>query len=247
MILKPVLFIPDTHAPYHDLRAWKLVMKVARYYAPVTTIILGDFIDNYRISSYSKDPRRLGSLSDELQIAARMLRGLEAVSPKGSRIYVEGNHEYRLHRYLCDKAPEIYELVVAADSLGLRQHHWNVVPYKSDIDLGKIFITHDVGQAGIHSTRQAMHSYQDNVIIGHNHRMDYHVQANAKGVPHIGASFGWLGDVTQVDYMHQMKARSNWALGFGWARIHPVTKCVYVVPVPLVNYTCCVEGKYFHG
>ena len=245
MKLKPILFIPDVHAPYHDERAWRLVLKVAKHYQPLTVVILGDFIDNYRVSSYSKDPRRLGSLQDELSIASRLLRQLESVSSR--RIYIEGNHEYRLHRYLCDKAPEIYELVVAADSLGLHRGGWEHVPYKSDIDLGKIFVTHDVGQSGIHSTRQAMHSYQDNVIIGHNHRMDYHVQANAKGVPHLGASFGWLGDVTQVDYMHQMKARSNWALGFGWARMHPTTKCVYVVPVPLVNYTCVVEGVYFHG
>lgn len=245
MKLKPILFIPDVHAPYQDQRAWNLVMKVARYYKPVTVVVLGDFIDNYRISSYSKDPRRLGNLQDEWAIAGRMLRQLESVSQR--RIYIEGNHEYRLHRYLCDKAPEIYTMVVAADSLGLRRGGWEHVPYKSDIDLGKIFVTHDVGQAGIHSTRQAMHSYQDNIIMGHNHRMDYHVQANAKGIPHLGASFGWLGDVTQVDYMHQMKARSNWALGFGWARMHPVTKCMYVVPVPLINYTCCVEGAYFHG
>lgn len=243
MRLEPVLFVPDTHAPYHDARAVNLVLRVARYFQPITVIILGDFIDNYRISDYNKDPRRLGSLQDEIAVAASLLRAFERVSRR--RIYIEGNHEYRLHRYLCAKAPEIYTMVAESDALGLRRGGWEHVPYKSDTSLGKLFLTHDVGQSGIHSTRQAMHSYQDNVIIGHNHRMDYHVQGNAKGIPHLGASFGWLGDVTKVDYMHQMKARSNWATGFGWARFDKKTGFVYVTPVPIINYTCVVEGRLF--
>ncbi len=254
--LEKWVVIPDAHAPYHDKRAFGLVLQVVEYYSQLTpvrrsnpglgVVVLGDFCDFYKISYHSKDPARLLTFDDELKEAGKLLRKLEKHCHK-NRVFVHGNHEFRLIRTLQDKVPELYNLVMTQDLLGLKANDWFEVPYKEDVVIGKVFVTHDVGQAGIHSTRQAMIAYQDNVIIGHNHRMDYHVQGNARGIPHVGASFGWLGDVDKIDYLHKMKARSNWALGFGWMVMDPETHYTYITPVPIVDYTCCVEGVVFRG
>ena len=60
--LKRILIIPDVHAPYHDKKAWALVMKVAHAFKWDKVVCLGDFFDCYAISSYRKDPRREASL-----------------------------------------------------------------------------------------------------------------------------------------------------------------------------------------
>ena len=56
--------------------------------------------------------------------------------------------------------------------------------------------------------------------------------------------FGWLGDVRQVDYMFRVKANRDWALGFGVGYVRD-NGFVYLQPVPIVEGSCCVEGKLF--
>lgn len=242
--LQRVMLIPDTHVPYHNKQAVKLVLKVMQALKPDVVAVLGDFCDFYQVSFHLKDPERALRFEQELRIAGGLLRQIEQYCKK-RKIYVHGNHEYRLDRYVNEKAPHLKELIMNQDILGLKEHGWEEVPYKEDTTIGKLFLTHDVGQSGKHSTRQAMEAYMDNVVIGHNHRLDYHVQGNARGIPHVGASFGWLGDVNQIDYMHKMKARSTWALGFGVGYLNSKNGYIYLQPVPIVDGTCCVEGRLF--
>jgi hypothetical protein len=71
------------------------------------------------------------------------------------------------------------------------------------------------------------------------------VEGNAVGEQKLSAQFGWLGDVTQVDYMHKAKALKNWALGFGVGYYDPSSGYSYLTPVPIVKYTCVVNGKFY--
>jgi hypothetical protein len=57
--------------------------------------------------------------------------------------------------------------------------------------------------------------------------------------------FGWLGNVDEVDYMHRVKAKKEWSLGFGIGYLDKSTGVVYVQPVPIVNYTAVVEGVLY--
>ena len=70
---------------------------------------------------------------------------------------------------------------------------------------------------------------------------------DATGQHQVGAQFGWLGDIDQVDYMHKIKVRRNWAPGFGIGYHHRASGYVYLVPCPIVEGTCCVEGEIFGG
>jgi hypothetical protein len=79
-------------------------------------------------------------------------------------------------------------------------------------------------------------------LSGNTHRISYMVEGNAKGESHVGASFGWLGDVTKTDYMHKVKANRDWALGFGIGYLRP-DGIVHIVPVPIIKYSCIIEGE----
>ena len=241
--LRKVLFLTDTHAPYHSVMAYKLIEKVCATVCFDEVITEGDFPDFYAISSHSKDPSRANRFEEEVAVTKKLLRRIESWGFKRKR-YVMGNHEDRLDRYIHDRAPEMKGIVDCDSLLELTKHGWEVTPYKDHTMVGRVFVTHDVGKAGPSAVKDALNSYQDNVVIGHLHRISYMVEGNAKGVPHVAACFGWLGDVSKVDYMHRVKANRDWALGFGVGYVRE-NGWVYLQPVPIIGTSCVVEGKLF--
>jgi predicted phosphodiesterase len=242
--LEPMLIVPDIHIPYHDKKAVGLMMRVAKDLKPKHLILLGDAIDNYSVSSHSKDPNRVRMLDEEVSALNAELDKFDALNAK-HKVFISGNHENRLERYLQDKAPELYNLVKIPELFKLKQRGWEYIPYKDHKELGKIHITHDVGHAGRGSVFQNLDTYQHSVITGHTHKLCYVVEGNAVGEQKLSAQFGWLGDVTQVDYMHKAKALKNWALGFGVGYYDPSSGYSYLTPVPIVKYTCVVNGKFY--
>ena len=243
-MLKRILFIPDCHTPYHDKRALEglLIGKVLPAFEWDTVCILGDFWDNYSISSHLKTPTRESSWKREHEVGKALLARIAQV-PARRRILIKGNHERWLERMLAEKVPALYEEVM--DKTRSPQG-WEVVEYMDSTQIGKLNVTHDIGHAGLNSAQQSLAACGDNIIIGHNHNMTYVVRGNAKGETHVGASFGWLGDYTKIDYRHRMRARRDWCLGFG-VGYQEVSGVVHVQPVPLVKYRCVVEGRVFCG
>lgn len=242
--LQRILFIPDTHTPYHDKKAVDLVHKVADSFAPDHIIIMGDFADFYPLSSHSKDPNRALTLKNDLICTKQELLRYTKHKAK-NLVFIAGNHSNRLVRYLQDKAPELYNIISIPEILGLEKMGFKYVEYKDHYTIGKLNVTHDVGTAGRFAHYKALDTFQSNILIGHTHRLGYAVEGDAVGNKHVTAMFGWLGDASKADYMHRIKATRDWSLGFGIGYLNPKTGTVYVTPIPIVLYTCVVEGKLF--
>lgn len=244
--LEKILFIPDCHFPYQDVLAFDLMMEAMLDFKPDHVIILGDFIDMYSVSSHDKNPKRAMKLEEEITASVDALWRVKGLGAKNN-VYISGNHEDRLTRYLMQKAPELWDRINVPSVLALDKLGFEYVPYKSDYTLGKLRMTHDTGKAGANAHKQAVDAYHRSVIIGHTHRMGYIIQGDVSGDKHVGAMFGWLGDVKQVDYMHNINVVKDWTHGFGIGYLNPKNGYVYVVPVPIVNYSCVVEGKLYQS
>lgn len=245
--LERLFLIGDVHSPFTDKQGWRVVLDSLADFKADTFVSLGDFMDCLSVSHYSKSPDRAFSLKDEVEIAAAMLDEIEERTPGARRIWISGNHEFRLERYLQDKAPELFNLIDIPKLLHLEERGWEYVPYKQSIQIGKLHLTHDVGSAGRYNAFKALDTFQAPVVTGHTHRLSYVVEGDATGGSQVSAQFGWLGDVEQVDYMHRVKARRDWALGFGYGYIDRATGYAYLTPVPIVNGTCIVEGRFYGG
>lgn len=241
--VRRLAFIPDTHRPYHDKRAWAVMLKALDRFRPDRVVTLGDFVDCAAVSSHSKDPARLYRFKHEIQDANRGLDDLEAL--KATKYdFVEGNHEDRLPRYLMDKAPELTDVVQLSipSLLRLDKRGWSYTPYKHHLRIGHLNITHDTGTAGPQAHRQAREAFEGNTIIGHTHRMASYYSGNAQGKPRVGMSFGWLGDVNAVDYMHRIQAMRAWQLGFGVGFLES-NGVAHIQPVPIINYSVVINGE----
>ncbi len=240
--LEKILFIPDTHVPYHDKDAFNLMLKAGKAFKPNHVIILGDFADFYGVSSHSKDPNRALKLKEEIEATKEALNQVIALGAKNN-VFVSGNHEDRLERYLRDKAPELFNFISIPKILELKEKGFKYTPYKQAYKIGKLNVTHDTGVAGRYAHYKALDTFQHNIIIGHTHRIGYCIEGDAQGQRHLGAQLGWLGDVNEIDYMHQVKARKEWSLGFGTGHMDTKTGVVYVTPIPIINGTCLIEGE----
>ena len=244
--LRPGLIVPDVHRPFHDQRAWDLMLQVGRSLRPVILIIMGDFLDCFCISTHDKDPTRWTQFSHELDDARRGLDELDGLGAT-QKVFIAGNHSDRLRRYLTNKAPELYGLVDIPGLLGLKDRGWSYVPYKKHTSIGKLNLTHDVGNTGRYAVFKALDMYQHSIVTGHSHRLSYVVEGNALGEQKLSAQFGWLGDVSTIDYMSEAKAKKDWALGFGVGYFDPTSGFAYLTPVPIVSYSCVVNGELFRA
>ena len=241
-----VLIVPDTHAPYHDQRAWDLMITAASEWGPNIVVHMGDLADFYKISDYDTDPTREFSFDQEVEAARALRRELEDLNA-GRYEFIEGNHEDRLRRYLQKKAPELFSHLTTDTLLELSQNGWGFTPYQESLKLGPVNFTHDTGGSGKYTTARALEEFQDSVVIGHHHSMSWLVNGDAKGNHHVAAQFGWLGDENNVDYMKRVKVRRKWSLGFGLGYITDNAEIMYLVPCPIVNYRCMVEGVEYFG
>ena len=239
--MKKVLIVPDTHAPYEDKKAWALMIRAAKVFKPDSVVLLGDFADFYSVSSHSKDPNRANQMDKEVAHTIKLLKELKTLKAK-EYVFIAGNHENRLERYLQDSAPELHNLISIPKLLQLKELGFHYVPYKQFYKIGKLHLTHDVDNAGRYAFFKALDVFQRNIVCGHTHRIGYAVEGNAEGKKHVTATFGWLGDINEVDYMKKVKLNKDWTLGFGLAYIEPNGNA-RLVPVPIVDYTALIEGK----
>lgn len=244
MALRRVVFIPDCHRPYHDKKAWGLFLIAMEEWQPEIAVVLGDLVDCYKVSKFSKDPKREYSFAEEIESGLVALDDIQHLGAE-RKIFIAGNHEERLVRYLQDKAPELFEFIDIPKLLELKERGWEYVPYKSSIQLGKLWITHDVGTAGRYSVFRAADTFQHPVVMAHTHRLVYIVEGNATGETFPAVQFGWLGDVERVDYAHKVVARRSYSLAFGTGLLDEETGFIYLTPHPIVNYSCVVDGKRY--
>lgn len=240
--LHRILFVPDTHRPYHDKDAWRLMLRGARAFKPDTVVILGDFADFYAVSSHDKNPSRVASLESEI---ADVNQGLDDLAELGaSRVcYVEGNHEWRLARYLAKNAAALYGMLSVPELLRLEARGIEWTPYMHALRIGHLTITHDVGEAGIYAVKRARDAAEGNIVIGHVHAMGIHYSGSARGVVRVGAAFGWLGHAeTAGDYIHAVKKARAWTHGFGIGHMEQ-DGTVHLQAVPIISGRCVVNGE----
>jgi len=236
-----VLLVPDVHVPYEDARAWQLLLAVARSQSWSHVVVLGDFADCYAVSFHDKSPKRTGRIAEELVVVSERLRELEDATKGARLVYIEGNHEQRLARYIARQAGALHGMrgLSYPEAVDLSSWHW--VPYHQSYRIADLDLTHDVGRAGVYAVRQSRQAYGSSIAIGHVHRMAVEHERTIDGRHMVGASFGWLGDAEAVDYRHRSLARREWVHGCGVVCVDD-RGSAHVAAVPFVDGRAWVAG-----
>jgi predicted phosphodiesterase len=256
--MRKALIWPDTHVPDEDPKAIELLYKVASDAGPFDEVVLlGDFADFFTMSSHSKV---FSNHQEALSIQRKhfLIREVECVNErldeidnffgdKTKKIYIAGNHEYRLQRYISDKAPELFGYLDCPALFGLKDRpRWKWVPYSPEQSysiLGsKLLARHEPVGPTAKLTAQRTSA---NVVFGHTHRIEESQVVGLDGKNYTAFSLGWLGN-KRASSMNYVKNHWQWALGFGIVYVDPKTKFFYHIPVKILdNYTACFNGKIY--
>lgn len=238
-----VLVIPDLHVPYHEERALELVFAVAKREKPDTVILLGDVLDFYGLSTFIKLASRDQFVIDEIEAARKVLTRFERAFPDCVRIYLEGNHEYRLTCFIADKCPQLFGLLTLQDLLQLRTRGWELVPYGEYIKIGKLHFSHEGGvRRGQDFARKIVASTNASFCIGHHHRIQS-VEWRSMNDRHVCFSPGHLCDEKAVaEYIRAPVI--NWHMGFSLIQFLDNGQFFHQIH-PIINYRALVNGRLY--
>lgn len=172
--LEKWIAINDLHCPYQDKHCVELVLKFIHEQNPQGVVILGDLADFYQLSRFGRDPSRRDELADDLDEAAEILGSLRGIAPKARMVFLKGNHEDRLQKYLWTQSPELASLkqLQLSELLRLQQHRIEYYPDKDEFQLGDLHFMHgDIIRTHAGYTAKAMYDKHGVTLIhAHSHR-----------------------------------------------------------------------------
>ena len=167
--------LSDTHVPFQDKSVCRMLLKFIAEHRPGTIHLLGDISDFYSVSRFDKDPARKIDLQEDLDSTCKFLWEIREAAPHAKLIFSEGNHEFRLRKYLQTEAKALallralkLEKLLEFEELKI-QFRRHDRPYR----VGSLLFTHGqlVRKWSGYSARGHFEKYGCCVIHGHTHRL----------------------------------------------------------------------------
>lgn len=211
---------PDAHVPHHEPAVVEACMLFTEYMKPDIVVDLGDFLDLDVISNHSPSDLREHDVLFEATHGVEILRAqalrLDKAGVK-TRVFIAGNHEDRLHRFLCEKAPELYRVVPNIPALlELPQNGWKFVAYGGRLRVGNVKIAH--GERFNEHVAAGYTRKEGNFAFGHTHRMQIFVTNTRDGYPEMAMTCGTRG---KLEHIYQRHAKTDHVHGMGIVTVHP--------------------------
>lgn len=241
--MEKTLIIPDTHCPYEDKAALHAVMEFSKEYKPDKIKLLGDWVDFYALSRFDKNPDRITSLQNELDVADYYFGMLRKYNPKADITMFEGNHELRLVKYL-RKNPEMSSLRQFRSPDKMLQLDKHNIKYKSSETVHGVLFKHGnlVRKHGGYTAKGEFDDEGTSGVSGHTHRLGAHYKTDRSG-QHAWYEMGHLCDEKLAEYMEGRVP--NWQKGFGLMEYDENKKIWKIEQLPIINNSFIYNNKVY--
>jgi len=217
-----VLFLADLHIPYSDEAALDMALNYAAKHT-FDTVVMTELPDFYSVSSWCRDPQRVSLLADELHDCVKVVEKVSSLFKGRDKIYIPGNHDNRLERYIWKHAPALAGLssLDMAMLLGLTENGWIYYDNKKALmegrkpfHIGHLTFLHGhevrMGWGAVNVAKILYERCRTNVIAGHFHRHQEWIVRTLAG-DHEGAFLvGCLSDLNP-----EFQPHNDWVHGFG--------------------------------
>lgn len=179
----------DAHISEKDnLLRFKAMEKVVKKFKPHLILLIGDFLTVDCLSAWDKNKKkvmegkRFKKEMDKGNMALDIIQGFH----KGKIVYLEGNHEDRVERYL-DLIPTFDGVVNIPIQLKLAERGIQWVKYKDFVNINGISFIHipisGNGRpiSGADMTGKALKMFNNSVVFGHTHslKIDHNTRHNS--------------------------------------------------------------------
>lgn len=165
----------DLHVPYHDEKAVNVVLKLARKLKPDNIVLNGDVLDANSLSHFTKDPVEPEAFKSELDDACDIVSDFQR---RSNVIWIEGNHESRLGKYVNSNASELYGLLSMEALINERLDNpieyvytmptESFLEWRPDLLIGHFRIAR---KYCCYTAKALVERFQISVIQGHTHRL----------------------------------------------------------------------------
>jgi UDP-2,3-diacylglucosamine pyrophosphatase LpxH len=183
----------DFQIPFHDEKGLLLFKLFLRREKPDWLILNGDFQDFWEISKYDHIPRSGKEFRLEVEIGKHILSSFRRSLPHARITWIEGNHEFRLRKYLIQNAKELYGLpgLSVPDIFDLRRLKIHYIPCHelatkftdNFIRVGDLYVGHfdKVSKHAAYAAKLLVEEKGVSLIQGHTQRFGVHARTTVDG------------------------------------------------------------------
>lgn len=208
-----IVAIGDLHLPFTDMKAIDGVFEFIQRNKPAVVIQMGDLMDLYSFSHYSKSNK----ISPHWEIPEARAMGesfwktIRTMVPKAKCHQLLGNHDARLKKSIATHAPALEAVVdfLNLNSLwefpGVETHP----DWRELVEIDDIVFTHGYGRFGSH-----MAQFLKSTVCGHLH-LGGVTYKNLWGKSIWELNSGFLGDRKALAFNYPPVSLVNWTTGFG--------------------------------
>lgn len=229
----------DLQIPFQDKPILSNVLSFVSELRPYGVILNGDVVDCYAISDFTKDPANSGAdLGEEIRQSRQLMARLATCTTQ--RIWLGGNHEDRLRRYMWKNAPAVATLENETFEVKFKLADYGVQwkPYGGYHMLGKLMVTHGdiVSKHSAYSARMNFEKYGSSILVGHTHRLGIYYKTDVRG-SHAAYENGCLCRLDPEYVQHP-----NWQRGFSVVHVDTRTGFYNVNQIPILD-----KGIFYYG
>ena len=248
-----VVIANDFQVPFHDEKALGLFKLFLRRERPDWLILNGDFQDFWEISSYDLTPRTGKEFKREIETGQAILRSFRRSLPRARITWIEGNHEFRLRKYLIQNARELYGLpglsvpeIFDLKRLGIAYAPCHDLASRftdNFIRVGSLYVGHwnKVSKNGGYAAKLLVEEKGVSLLQGHTHRFGAHARTTVDGRMLFGIENSCMCSRRQTYVSHP-----NWQLGFSVVYVQPATGRFHWAPILISSdYRFIWRGKEY--
>lgn len=170
---KRYLVMNDHHIGIHSTSLCIKPLVYAKDRGDIDSIIInGDLLDFGSVSSHAASPYEKMNLKDEIAQAKTYLRLVRNMFPNAEIIYAEGNHEYRLSRFIACNAKQFDGIIFLERLLQLEHFGIQFVPYHKHVQIGHLHVMHGhhIKGSGTNVASTILAKAGVNIMFGDRHR-----------------------------------------------------------------------------
>lgn len=233
--MEKIFVMADYHIPFEDRETIENVYKAMKNYKPDSIILLGDLIDFFNISAFTKDKSNRDNTNDERDKVDAEFSVIRRLNPKSNIYFVKGNHEDRLEKYILDNASDLSVLpelkldkFLKLSDYGIKYIDQRYFRYKG------IMFSHMDKYLTSGTARYMTKDLCCDVVHAHTHHFDYGTQRDL--------TFVDLGCLCELQQPY-LKKPSDFTQGFLAVEIDGATKTYK--PVVIKDHHFSFEGKKY--
>jgi predicted phosphodiesterase len=184
-VLKKVVVLSDVHIPEHDEGAWAASVRFIADIKPEYIILNGDFLEMESCSQHGGSPH-IVNIENDFKEGFLAVNELRNAAPNAKIVYLEGNHETRLHRFILSKAPSLFKSLSIPAGLSLKELNIEYIEEdQQPYSIGALDILHGHQMMSLpkHHAAKANDIYGASgrtVVFGHSHRPQVHSKPGLK-------------------------------------------------------------------